>query len=135
LYVYKADYPKAVGEFEKELAINPVYAPALTQLGDVYWRLNRFDDAEKVLQRSIWLDSTSSEPHLIMGKVLVRRGQLALAERTLQRALAMNPNSYTAHYFLGQLYREMGKVDAAEHEMKIAAQIQQLQESITPRDR
>jgi len=134
-YVYKANYPKAVGEFEKELAINTGYAPALTQLGEVYWRLNRLDDAEKVLQRSVWLDSSSSEAYVIMGKVLVKKGQLALAERTLQRAIAMNPNSYTAHYFLGQLYREMGKADAAEREMKIAAQIQQLQGNNASRDR
>jgi len=83
----------------------------------------------------MWLDSTASEPYVIMGKVLVRKGQLALAERTLQRAIAMDPNSYTAHHFLGQLYREMGRTDAAEREMKTAAQIQQLQAQNTGRNR
>jgi tetratricopeptide (TPR) repeat protein len=132
-HVYRADYAKAVREFEAELTINPGYAPALTRLGEVYWRLSRYDDAEKVLQRSIWLDSTASEPHVILGKVLVRKGQLALAERTLQRAIAMDPNSYTAHYFLGQLYRETGRLDAAEREMRIAARIQEQQKQSPPR--
>ncbi len=62
-----------------------------------------------------------------MGKVLVKKGQLALAERALQRSIALDPGSYTAHYFLGQLYRQMGRADAAERELKAAAQIQQLQ--------
>ena len=132
-YVYKADYAKAAQEFEKELVINPGYAPALTRLGDVWWRLERYDDAEKVLQRSIWLDSTTSEPHVIMGKVLVRKGQFALAERALRRAIAMDPNSYTAHYFLGRVYRETGRPDEAEREMGIAGRIQQRQTQNAPR--
>ena len=132
-YVYKADYAKSAQEFEKELVINPGYAPALTRLGDVWWRLERYDDAEKVLQRSIWLDSTTSEPHVIMGKVLVRKGQFALAERALRRAIAMDPNSYTAHYFLGRVYRETGRPDEAEREMGIAGRIQQRQTQNAPR--
>ena len=133
--VYEADYSKAAQEFAAELAINAGYAPALTRLGDVYWRLQRYDDAEKVLQRSIWLDSTSSEPYVIMGKVMVKKGQLARGEHALQRAISMDPGSYTAHYFLGQLYRQMGKTEAAEREMKTAAQIQQLQGNNTARNR
>jgi Flp pilus assembly protein TadD len=46
--------------------------------------------AERVLQGSIWLDSTSGEPHAILGKVLMAKGQLAQAERTLQRAIAVD---------------------------------------------
>lgn len=134
-YVYKADYPRAAREFEEELVNNPGYAPALSQLGDVYWHLNRNDDAETVLQRCIWLSSTSSEPYVTLGKVLVRKGQLVQAERALRRAIIMDSNSYTAHYFLGQLYREMGKRDAAEREMKTAAQIQQSQGQNAPRIR
>lgn len=133
--VYKADYQRAAQEFSAELAVNPGYAPALTRMGDVYWRLKRYDDAERVLQRSIWIDSTASEPYVIMGKVLVKKGQLALAERALQHAISMDPGSYTAHYFLGQLYRDQGKAEAAEQEMKAAARIQQLQTTNPRRDR
>ena len=133
--VYQADYPKAVEDFMDELTVNPGYAPALTRLGDVYWHLGRYDDAERALQRSTWLDSTTSEPYVIMGKVLTKEGKFPLAERALQRAIAMDPGSYSAHYFLGQLYREQGRADAAEREMNIAARIQQQQSRNAPRDR
>jgi len=53
LYAYGAEYPKAAQEFERELEINPGYAPALNHLGDAYWRLKRYEDAERVLQGSI----------------------------------------------------------------------------------
>jgi tetratricopeptide (TPR) repeat protein len=125
--VYKADYSAAAGEFQEELITNAGYAPALTHLGEVYWRLGRLEDAEKVIRRSIWLDSTTAEPYVVLGKVLTKKGQLALAERQFLKAISIDPDSYTAHYFLGGLYRDQGKADAAEREMKIAARIQQQQ--------
>ena len=47
--------------------------------------------AERLLQRSIWLDATSTGPYILMGKVLEKKGETALAVRALQRALAMDP--------------------------------------------
>ena len=125
--VYKADYACAVAEYEAELAINPGYAPALSHLGEVYWRLNRFDESEEVLQRAIWLDSTSAEPYVTLGKVYFKKGQWMTAEHMLQRAIAGDPSNYTAHYFLAQAYKATGKPEAAEREMSVATRLQQKQ--------
>jgi Tfp pilus assembly protein PilF len=95
----------------------------------MHWRLSRDEDAQKVLRRSISLDSTASEPYVVLGKVLLREGQTALAEKNLRDAIHLDPGSYTAHYFLGQLYRSEGRMEAAEQELKAAARIQQLQTS------
>src|SRR5437899_2311095 len=91
LNVYGGTYPKALGEFETELALNPACAPALTHLGEVYWRLNRDEDSQKALRRSISLDATASEPYVVLGKVLLREGQPALAEKNLQHAVNLDP--------------------------------------------
>jgi tetratricopeptide (TPR) repeat protein len=127
LCVYKADYACALAEYEAELVINPGYAPALSHLGEVYWRLNRYDESEEVLQRAIWLDSTSAEPYVILGKVYFKKRQWMTAERMLQRAITVDSGNYTAHYFLGQVYKAMGKAEAAEREMSIATRLQQKQ--------
>ena len=127
LCVYKADYACAVAEYGAELAINPGYAPALSHLGEVYWRLNRYDESEEALQRAIWLDSTSAEPYVTLGKVYFKKRQWTTAERTLQRAIAGDPSNYTAHYFLAQVYKAMEKPEAAEREMGIATRLQQKQ--------
>src|SRR5260370_12632529 len=68
LYAYSGDYPKAADEFQQEMDINPGYAPAFHHLGDAYWRLKRNEDAIRVLRGSIWLDSTSREPHVSLSK-------------------------------------------------------------------
>jgi len=125
--VYKADYAMAAQEFESELTQNRGYAPAHTALAEAYWHMGRYADAERIVQRSIWLDSTNSKSYVLMGRVLIKKGQLTAAERTLQQAVGLDAGSYNAHYLLGQLYRDQGRAEAAEREMKIAARIQQQQ--------
>jgi tetratricopeptide (TPR) repeat protein len=72
--LYKSRIPEAITEIEKEKAINPAHAPTYYKLADAYSRIQKFDDAERLLQRSIWLDATSTGPYILMGKVLEKKG-------------------------------------------------------------
>jgi Flp pilus assembly protein TadD len=87
----------------------------------------RFEDAERLLQRSIWLDNTASGPYILMGKVLVHKKDYKLAERSLERALAMDPNNYVAHHLLGQTYRAQGRAEEAARELTRAQQLEAAQ--------
>jgi Flp pilus assembly protein TadD len=98
-------------------------------LADAYSRIQKFDDAERLLQRSIWLDATSTGPYILMGKVLEKKGEFELAVRSLQRAAVMDPNNPTTHHLLGQAYRDLGKKDQAESELKLAEQLQSKQDA------
>lgn len=124
LYLFKSRIPESITEFRQELAINPGHAPTYYKLADAYSRVQKFDDAERLLQRSIWLDATSTGPFILMGKVLARKGETELAVRALQRALSMDPNNPMTHHLLGQAYRDLGRKDEAEHELKAAEQLQ-----------
>jgi len=94
------------------------------KLADAYSRLQKYEEAEKLLQRSIWLDATSTGPYILMGKVLEKKGETALAVRALQRAISMDPNNPMPHHLLGQAYRELGRTEEAERELKLAEQLQ-----------
>jgi tetratricopeptide (TPR) repeat protein len=124
LHLYKSRVPQAINDFEQELALNPGHAATYYKLADAYSRVQKFDDAERLLQRSIWLDSTATGPYSLMGKVLEKKGEAELAVRTLQHALSMDPNNSITHHLLGQAYRDMGKSEDAERELKIAEQLQ-----------
>src|ERR1700733_7505652 len=50
LYLYKSRVPEAITEFQRELAINPAHAAAYYKLADAYSRVQKFEDAERVLQ-------------------------------------------------------------------------------------
>jgi tetratricopeptide (TPR) repeat protein len=124
LHLYKSRIPEAISDFQQELALNPGHAPTYYKLADAYSRIQKFDDAERLLQRSIWLDATSTGPFILMGKVLAKKGETELAIRALQHALGMDPNNSVAHHLLGQAYRDMGRNEDAERELKIAQQMQ-----------
>lgn len=130
---YRADYEKALAEFQEEIHLNPAFAPARTRAADAQSHLGRSPEAETESERSIWLDSTTSEPLIVLAKTLLNQGRNKQAERTLLRALALNANSYTAHFLLGQTYRQLGRTEMADREFKLAAQIQQAQTKNLPR--
>jgi len=106
------------------LELNPGDAAVYYKLADAYTRSQKYDEAEKLLQRSIWLDATSTGPYILMGKVLEKKGETALAVRALQRALAMDPNNPIPHHLLGQAYRELGRTEEAERELKLSEHLQ-----------
>ena len=83
IHLFNSKIPEAISDFQQELAINPAYPPAYYKLGDAYSRVQKYDDAERLLQRSIWLDATSTGPYILMGKVLEKKGEPILAIRTL----------------------------------------------------
>ena len=124
LYLYKSKIPESIAEFQKELAINPGYSATYYKLADAESRIQKYEDAERLLQRSIWLDATSTGPFILMGKVLEKKGEFELAVRALQKAAAMDPNNPMTHHLLGQTYRDMGRKQEAESELKLAEQLQ-----------
>ena len=67
LYLYQSKIPEAIAQLQQELAINPGHAATYYKLADAYSRVQKYDDAEKLLQRSIWLDATASGPYILMG--------------------------------------------------------------------
>ena len=124
----KGDIAGAIREFESELKVNPTGASTYYKLADAYSRGQKFDDAERLLQRSIWLDSTSTGPYHPDGKGLTKKGEPELAARALQHALSMDPNNSMTHFLLGQAYRDLGKKDEAAAEFKASEQLKSSQD-------
>jgi len=124
LYTYKSQIDKAIEEIKAELAIDPLNAEALYKLADAYSRAQNWDDAQRYLQRSIWIDSTSTGPYVLMAKVLLKKNEPALGARAAQKAIAMDPNNYYAHFLLGQALLKLGKTEEANSEVKISQALQ-----------
>jgi tetratricopeptide (TPR) repeat protein len=128
LYMYKSRVPEAIDAFKTELTINPAHAETYYKLADAYSRIQKYDEAQRLLQRSIRLDATSTGPFILMGKVLDKKGDYDLALLALKHALAMDPNNAVTHHLLGQAYRDMGRKEEAESELKRAEQLQTKQD-------
>jgi tetratricopeptide (TPR) repeat protein len=128
LYMYKSRVPEAIDAFKTELAINPAHAETYYKLADAYSRIQKYDEAQRLLQRSIRLDATSTGPFILMGKVLDKKGDYDLAILALKHALTMDPNNAVTHHLLGQTFRDMGRKEEAETELKRAEQLQTKQD-------
>lgn len=127
IHMFMSKIPDAISDFQQELTINPAYPAVYYKLADAYSRVQKYEEAERLLQRSIWLDATSTGPYILLGKVLQKKGEPVLALGYLQRAANMDPNNPMTHQLLGQAYRDMGKSDEAAQELKIAEQLRNKQ--------
>ena len=128
IHMYQSKVPESISDFQQELAINPGNASTYYKLADAYSRIQKWDDAERLLQRSVWIDPNTTGPYILLGKVLEKKGEPVLAIRTLQRAVAMDPNNPMTHHLLGQTYRDLGQTEDAERELKIAEDLRNKQD-------
>jgi tetratricopeptide (TPR) repeat protein len=126
-YLYKSNIPKAIEQFKKELEINPGYAGTYDRLADAYFRISKFEDAQRLLQRSIVLDSTATGPYILIGKVLIKKGEPDLAVTYLQRSAKMDPSNFITHHLLGEAFRSLGRQADSERELRLAEQLQSAQ--------
>lgn len=121
--LFKSDVPQAITEFEAERRINPDYAPVYDRLGDAYLRIDKLVDAQKSLTKAISLDTTSTGPFILMGKVLLRNKDTQTAIMYLKHAEKMDPGNYITHSLLAQGYRAAGQEEDAKRETAITNQI------------
>jgi tetratricopeptide (TPR) repeat protein len=123
IVLFRGRVPEAVALTERELAINPANAMALSQLGDAYVRQSKWDEAIAALQKSIWLNPYYSAPYILLGRCYVKKDQPAAAEGMFRRAIDYDPNNRAAHYLLAQVLQRAGRVEEAKREFEIAERL------------
>ena len=72
----------------------PVRHVASSQLGDVYVRQQKWDEAVAALQRSIWVNPFYSAPYILLGRAYMKTGAARRPpRRMLRRAIEYDPNN------------------------------------------
>jgi len=110
---------RAINAFQQELEINPILWLAYWRMGDAYTRVEKWDEAERALKQSIWLNQNFTGPYILLGKVELKKGDAGLAAGFLEKALKMDPNNYSAHYLLASAYKELGRTADANREFEL----------------
>jgi len=114
--LYQSNPQGAIAEFQKELAVNPTVWLVYWRLGDSYMRLAKYDDAESVLKKAIWLNEASPGAFILLGEIALKKNDPALASGFLERALALDPQNFDAHYALATAYKALGRdTEANQH--------------------
>jgi tetratricopeptide (TPR) repeat protein len=118
--LYQSNPQGAIAEFQKELAVNPTVWLVYWRLGDAYMRLAKYDDAEPVLKKAIWLNEASPGAFILLGEIALKKNDPALASGFLERALALDPQNYDAHYALATAYKALGRETEAKQHFEIS---------------
>jgi tetratricopeptide (TPR) repeat protein len=112
----------------------PENARALYNLGIVYVKEARLDEARETLEKSIKLDARA-DPITVLGQVYLCQGDFPQAIESYQRAVKLRPDQYDAWGNLALAYRDSGQhsKEAAEAFQKAIALAQQAMKN-TPED-
>ncbi len=115
---------EAISELEMERTHDPLDGPVYDRLGDAYYRAGRYEDAQKSLQEALLLEPNSTGPYILLGKVLLKRGDALGAATYLERAKALDSANYRTRSLLGQAYRALGRQEDASREVEASQKLQ-----------
>ena len=103
-----APIEKAIEAYRKAVELNPGAAGALVNLGTIYYRQRKYEDAERHYQNAIEVDANYPLAHYNLGNLYDEQGDLTSAEQHYTTALHLNPNYADAHFNLALLSERRG---------------------------
>lgn len=117
----KKDKAKAIGYYEKELAINPANPVALNNLAWEYG-IVQADLAKAAPYLEKLKAAKNLDPRILdtIGWILAVNGKLEEGERQVGNALDLVPDQPTFQYHLGWILNKAGKKDAARKQLEAA---------------
>lgn len=107
------DWEQAASYFLAALSVTPDFVPAWNNLGVVYARLGRTDDALRSYQMAIRLDDHLSSPHANAGRLLLAHGRTREAVSFLEGALHRDPDSPGVRFELVLALARTGRLNQA----------------------
>ena len=102
---------------------SPDKARPRNNLGEIYYKTGRLDEAVRELVIAISLDPEVADTHCNLGVVYNAQGRLGKATGELETALRLNPDNAEAHYNLGVAYDLQGRLDEALREYRTALKL------------
>ena len=115
------NFPKAAGEFRKELEISPNDILSHSQLGYIAMKQHDFPEAETQLLRASTLAPQDPDIDLMLGQLYIEMNQPAKAEAALRRSIELtrepSRNNYQvqrAHYLLARVLMQSGKAGGSQ---------------------
>jgi tetratricopeptide (TPR) repeat protein len=104
---------EAAASYRQALSIQPDFAEAHNNLGDVQLELGGLEDAAASFRRAIQIRPELAEAHQNLGKTLLRLGHYDDALVSCQRAVRLAPESAEALNSLGNAFSRLGRFDEA----------------------
>jgi len=105
---------EALKEYERTLAANPVFVPALYWLAEIHRNQGDSARAHAILDKALAADPSSAAIHFALGQMALSEGDYERAVERFETALEIRANAPSLHYALGMAYRGLGDHEKAE---------------------
>jgi len=105
---------KSLAANQKAKEINPQDTDIHNNLGNVFKKLKKFDEAQNCYKQAIMLKQNYAEPYYNLGNLLKELGKFDEAEKNYNQAIKHRPNFAQAFINLANLLKELGRFDEAE---------------------
>lgn len=110
----------ALSDLKRAITLHPRYLRALNDLGVLYLKLNRLNEAAATFRQAVRIDQDFLYPRLNLGIVLNRQGKHSEAAELLARLYQKNPQLSAASVPYGEALAETGKLSEAEKVLRRA---------------
>ncbi|MFL6213534.1 MAG: tetratricopeptide repeat protein [Blastocatellia bacterium] len=108
------DYPGAVKEFERAIALNPKLPTAHSLYGQALLSSGNRDAAMKSLQAELEINPNDFRANLYIGMLLNEDQKYAEALKYMEKALSVRPRELNVSYYIATIYTALGKTVEAQ---------------------
>lgn len=110
-------------EFRKDLAIEPDLADDYAQLGLLYARGQKKEEAERAFEQALRRDSRMASAHQGLAQLYFGEEKFALALGEANAAVKLAPESQKAHYLRGRILTRLGRQTEGRAELAAAQKL------------
>lgn len=105
---------EAATYYQLALKQRPDYQPAAVNLGNIYLRQNRLDEARASFQEVLKIDGNCAACRYGLGQAALSAKDYKQAVEYLEQALKQTPQANRIHYALAMAYRGLGDLEKAQ---------------------
>ena len=115
--------PEAAEAYRKAVALDPVSTLTRYGLGYLYWKLYRYDDAERELTEVLRRDPKDPRAAFTLGDLYLTKGDARTAIPWLETAAAVYPNEFDTRFALGRALVLTGNSERGIQELRAAVKL------------
>jgi tetratricopeptide (TPR) repeat protein len=114
---------EAIEDYNRVIALDPLYFEAYNNLGVLYGQNELFDKAIEYFNKSVGIDPTYVDAYVNRGIAYALSGRYDSALEDFNKAVLLDQNSAEAYFNRGNLYLSIGRKDLAVSDFRKACDL------------